>query len=143
LLGAVAIARVQGRSRSDLPIGIIGSLIVCTVIYMAVAAVLTGVVPFRQLGVADPMAVAVDVMNLPWFGLVVKLGAIAGLFSVMLTTTYGQTRVFYAMSRDGLLPALFSRVHAKRHTPHIGTLVLGGAIALGFGIRVRQCDLAA
>jgi APA family basic amino acid/polyamine antiporter len=96
--------------------------------------VLTGVVPYRQLGVADPMAVAVDVMNLPWFGLVVKLGAIAGLFSVMLTTTYGQTRVFYAMSRDGLLPALFSRVHAKRRTPHIGTLVLGGAIALAAGL---------
>lgn len=131
----VCTAAAEARNpQRDLPIGIIGSLVVCTVIYIAVAAVLTGVVPFRQLGVADPMAVAVDVMNLPWFGLVVKLGAIAGLFSVMLTTTYGQTRVFYAMSRDGLLPALFSRVHAKRRTPHIGTLVLGGAIALAAGL---------
>ncbi|WP_129776991.1 amino acid permease [Peristeroidobacter soli] len=131
----VCTAAAEARNpQRDLPIGIIGSLIVCTVIYMAVAAVLTGVVPYRLLGVADPMAVAVDVMKLPWFGLVVKLGAIAGLFSVMLATTYGQTRVFYAMSRDGLLPALFSRVHAKRRTPHIGTLVLGVAIALAAGL---------
>ncbi|MBL8267004.1 amino acid permease [Steroidobacter sp.] len=127
----VCTAAAEARNpQRDLPIGIIGSLVVCTVIYVCVAAVLTGVVPFRQLGVADPMAVAVNVMELPWFGLVVKLGAIAGLFSVMLATTYGQTRVFYAMSRDGLLPALFARVHAKRRTPHIGTLVLGVAIAL-------------
>jgi APA family basic amino acid/polyamine antiporter len=131
----VCTAAAEARNpQRDLPIGIIGSLIVCTVIYMAVAAVLTGVVPFRQLGVADPMAVAVDAMNLPWFGLVVKVGAIAGLFSVMLTTTYGQSRVFYAMSRDGLLPALFSRVHAKRRTPHIGTLVLASGIALAAGL---------
>jgi APA family basic amino acid/polyamine antiporter len=114
----------------DLPIGILGSLVVCTLLYVAVAAVLTGVVPFRQLGVADPMAVAVDVMKLPWFALLVKVGAIAGLFSVMLSATYGQSRVFFAMARDGLLPALFARVHAKRQTPHVGTLVLGVAIAL-------------
>ncbi len=118
----------------DIPIGIIGSLVICTILYVAVAAVLTGVVPYRHLGVADPMAVAVDVMQLPWFGLVVKVGAIAGLFSVMLSATYGQTRVFYAMSRDGLLPAVFSRVHATRRTPHIGTLVLGAAIALAAGL---------
>lgn len=131
----VCTAAAEARNpQRDLPIGIIGSLIVCSLIYIAVAAVLTGVVPFRQLGVADPMAVAVNVMQLPWFGLIVKLGAIAGLFSVMLATTYGQSRVFYAMSRDGLLPALFSRVHAKRRTPHIGTLVLGGAIALAAGL---------
>jgi APA family basic amino acid/polyamine antiporter len=65
---------------------------------------------------------------------VVKIGAIAGLFSVMLVTTYGQTRVFYAMSRDGLLPPLFSRVHERRRTPHIGTVVLGTAIAIAAGL---------
>jgi APA family basic amino acid/polyamine antiporter len=131
----VCTAAAEARNpQRDLPIGIIGALIICTIIYVAVAAVLTGVVPFRQLGVADPMAVAVNAMQLPWFGLVVKVGAIAGLFSVMLASTYGQTRVFYAMSRDGLLPSLFSRVHARRRTPHVGTLVLGAAVALAAGL---------
>lgn len=118
----------------DLPIGILGSLVVCTIIYISVAAVLTGVVPFRQLGIPDPLAVAVNLMQLPWLALVVKIGAIAGLFSVMLAATYGQTRVFYAMSRDGLLPPLFSRVHERWRTPHIGTIVLGLAIALVAGL---------
>lgn len=131
----VSTAAAEARDpQRDLPIGILGSLVVCTIIYIAVAAVLTGIVPFRQLGVPDPMAVAVDMMSLPWFGLVVKVGAIAGLFSVMLVTTYGQTRVFYAMSRDGLLPPLFSRVHERRRTPHVGTMMLGAAIALVAGL---------
>jgi basic amino acid/polyamine antiporter, APA family len=118
----------------DLPIGILGSLIACTIIYISVAAVLTGIVPFRQLGVPDPIAVAVNLMQLPWLALVVKVGAIAGLFSVMLAATYGQTRVFYAIARDGLLPPLFCRVHERRRTPHIGTIVLGSSIALVAGL---------
>lgn len=131
----VCTAAAEARNpQRDLPIGVLGSLVVCTIVYIAVAAVLTGVVSFRRLGIADPIALAVDAMNLPWFALVVKIGAVAGLFSLMLSTTYGQTRVFYAMSRDGLLPPLFSRVHERRRTPHVGTLVLGAAIAAASGL---------
>jgi APA family basic amino acid/polyamine antiporter len=130
----VATAAAEARNpRRDVPIGIIGSLVLCTILYIAVAAVLTGVVPFRSLNVPDPMSIAVDAIGLPWFGLVVKVGAVLGLSSVMLTSMYGQTRVAYAMSRDGLLPELFSRVHARLRTPHLGTLVTGGLIALTAG----------
>lgn len=131
----VATAAAEARNpQRDLPAGILGSLFVCTLIYIAVAAVLTGVVPFEQLGVPDPIAVAVNAMGMPWFASIVKIGAIAGLASVMLSATYGQTRVFYTMSRDGLLPPLFSTVHPKFCTPHIGTAVLGAAIALAAGL---------
>lgn len=131
----VATAAAEARNpQRDLPVGILGSLFVCTLLYIAVAAVLTGVVPYRQLGVPDPIAVAVNAMNMPWFASIVKLGAIAGLSSVMLAATYGQTRVFYTMSRDGLLPALFSTVHPRFLTPHKGTLVLGLIIALTAGL---------
>jgi APA family basic amino acid/polyamine antiporter len=101
---------------------------------MAVAAVLTGVVPYSKLGVPEPIAVAVDAMNLPWFAKLIKIGAIAGLSSVMLILTYGQTRVFFAMARDGLLPKVFATLHTKYRTPWIGTLLLGGAIATAAAI---------
>jgi len=130
---ATAAAEAKNPQR-DLPIGILGSLVICTVIYIAVAGVLTGVVPFRQLGVPDPIAVAVNAMNLPWFSTLVKIGAIAGLASVMLSTTYGQSRVFHTMSRDGLLPPVFSTVHPRYQTPYAGTLVLGLIIALTAGL---------
>jgi basic amino acid/polyamine antiporter, APA family len=95
-----------------------------------VAAVLTGVVPFRELGVAAPIALATDRMGVPWFQLLIKVGAVAGLTSVMLILTYGQTRVFYAMARDGLLPRFFATLHEKFRTPWIGTLILGAVIAV-------------
>lgn len=126
---ATAAAECKNPQR-DLPIGILGTLAICTVIYIAVAAVLTGVVPFRQLGVPDPLAVAVNTMGLPGFGLFVKVGAILGLGSVMLMSVYGQTRVFYTMSRDGLLPPLFAAVHPRFCTPLAGTVVLGVLVAL-------------
>src|SRR3546814_20763234 len=100
--------------RSDLPIGILGALTICTLLYISVAAVLTGVVPFRELGVPDPLGVAVEAMHKPWFGLFVKLGAVIGLSSVLLVLSYGQSRVFFAMSRHGLMPAFLARLH-QRH----------------------------
>ena len=128
---AVSTAAAEAKNpQRDIPIGILGSLIVCTIIYMLVAAVLTGVVPFRQLGVTAPIALAVDQMGMTWFALLIKVGAVAGLTSVMLILTYGQSRVFYAMARDGLLPRFFSTLHEKFRTPWIGTIVLGVIIAV-------------
>ena len=132
---AVSTAAAEAiNPQRDVPIGILGSLVICTLIYMAVAAVLTGVVPYAKLGVPEPIAVAVDAMNLPWFAKLIKIGAIAGLSSVMLILTYGQTRVFFAMARDGLLPKVFATLHTKYRTPWIGTLLLGGAIATAAAI---------
>ncbi|MHB8530846.1 MAG: amino acid permease [Caulobacteraceae bacterium] len=128
---AVSTAAAEARNpQRDMPVGILGSLFICTIIYMSVAAVLTGVVPFRQLGVPEPIALAVDQMHQPVFSYLIKIGAIAGLSSVMLILTYGQTRVFYAMARDGLLPGALARLHSRFRTPWIGTIVLGSLIAV-------------
>ncbi len=125
----------------DLPIGILTSLIICTGFYILTALVLTGVVPYKELGVPDPMAVGVDriVALHGWtpaaqtvFTLLVKVGALAGLTSVILVLMMGQTRVLYAMAKDGLLPA-FGRVHKKYGTPHIATVVTGIFVALCAG----------
>lgn len=122
----VSTAAAEARNpERDLPIGILGSLAVCTIIYIVVAAVLTGVVPYRELGVPDPIAVAVDRMGHPGFAILVKLGALMGLSSVLLVNAYGQSRVTFAMSRDGLLPPLFSKLHQRFRTPHLGTTLLG------------------
>lgn len=131
---AVSTAAAEAKNPAkDIPVGILGSLAVCTIIYMATAAVLTGIVPFRELGVPAPVALAVDRMGLPWFSVLIKVGTIAGLSSVMLILTYGQSRIFYAMARDGLLPRAFARLHPKFRTPWIGTIILGGLIALSAG----------
>ncbi|HEX8232238.1 MAG TPA: amino acid permease [Caulobacteraceae bacterium] len=132
-VGFEAVSTAAGEAKNpqrDMPIGILGSLLVCTLIYMAVAAVLTGVVPFRELGNAAPIALAVDRMGIGWFSILIKLGAVAGLTSVMLILTYGQTRVFYAMARDGLLPRVFAVLHDKFRTPWVGTIILGSVIAV-------------
>ena len=128
---AVSTAAAEAKNpQKDIPVGILGSLLVCTIIYMLVAAVLTGVVPFRELGVAAPIALAVDRMGVGWFSILIKVGAVAGLTSVMLILTYGQSRVFYAMAKDGLLPRVFSTLHPKFRTPWIGTIILGILIAV-------------
>ena len=113
-----------------MPVGILGAVAVCTVVYIAVAAVMTGVVPFRELAVPDPIAVAVDRMGHPLLALLVKVGALMGLASVLLVNAYGQSRLTFSMSRDGLLPVLFSTLHKKFATPHLGTIVLGLTSAL-------------
>ena len=128
---AVSTAAAEAKNpQKDIPFGILGSLLVCTVIYMMIAAVLTGIVDFRELGVPAPIALAVDRMGTDWFSILIKVGAVAGLSSVMLILTYGQTRVFYAMARDGLLPKFFAQLHPKFRTPWIGTIVLGMIISV-------------
>ena len=120
----------------DMPFGIIGSLVVCTVIYMLVAAIMTLLVPYQSLNVPDPVAVVVDNFGPQWGWLakIIKVGAIIGLTSVVLVLMYAQTRIFYTMARDGLLPKVFSRVHPKFKTPAINTVVVGllTAVAAGF-----------
>jgi basic amino acid/polyamine antiporter, APA family len=131
---AVSTAAAEAKDpQKDMPFGIIGSLVVCTIIYMAVAAVLTGVVHYSALNVPDPIAVAVDQIGLGWFSFIIKIGAITGLSSVMLVLLYGQTRIFYTMSKDGLLPAFISKVHPKFQTPYINTLMVGAMVAVAAG----------
>jgi APA family basic amino acid/polyamine antiporter len=118
-----------------MPFGIIGSLVACTVIYILVSVVLTMIVPYQSLNVPDPVAVAVDAFGpqWAWFAKTVKVGAIIGLTSVILVLMYGQTRIFYTMARDGLLPKVFSRVHPKYRTPWINTLLVGIIVAFAAG----------
>ena len=134
---AVSTAGQEAKDpKRDMPFGIIGSLVVCTVIYMLVAAIMTLLVPYNTLNVPDPVAVVVDNFGATWSWLakVIKVGAIIGLTSVVLVLMYAQTRIFYTMSRDGLLPHIFSRVHPKFKTPWINTILVGlvTAIAAGF-----------
>jgi basic amino acid/polyamine antiporter, APA family len=129
---AVSTAGAESRNPSrDMPIGILGSLIICTILYILTSAVLVGIVPYTDLNDAAPIAKAVNQIGLPWFAVLVKIGAIAGLSSVMLVLLYGQTRIFYTMARDGLIPPVFSQVHPKFRTPWINTLIVG-VLACGF-----------
>ena len=129
---AVSTAGAESKNPSkDMPIGILGSLLICTILYILTSAVLVGIVPYTDLNDPAPIAKAVDQIGLPWFAVLVKIGAIAGLSSVMLVLLYGQTRIFYTMARDGLIPPVFATVHPKFKTPWINTLVVG-VLALGF-----------
>jgi APA family basic amino acid/polyamine antiporter len=134
---AVSTAGQEAKDpKRDMPFGIIGSLIVCTVIYMLVAAIMTLLVPYNTLNVPDPVAVVVDAFGPQWSWLakIIKIGAIIGLTSVVLVLMYAQTRIFYTMARDGLLPKVFARVHPRFQTPHINTILVGllTAVAAGF-----------
>ena len=128
---AVSTAAQEARNpQRDMPIAIIGSLLVCTLLYIVVSAIATGVVPYAQLDVPDPIAVAADHAGMGWMGRLIKLGAIAGLSSVILVMLLGQSRVFYSMSRDGLLPPFVSRVHPRFRTPWITSIVTGVGVAI-------------
>jgi APA family basic amino acid/polyamine antiporter len=114
----------------DMPIGIMGSLAVATVLYVTVAAIMTGVVPYKQLNVADPVALVLNVLNMPWASAVVSVGALAGITSVLLVLLLGQPRILFAMSRDGLLPPLMSKVHERFRTPYLTTIITGTIVAV-------------
>jgi basic amino acid/polyamine antiporter, APA family len=119
-------AKNPGR---DLPFGIIMSLVICTFLYIVVVAILNGMVPFFKLNVAYPVAFAMNYVGLSWAGVIISIGAIAGLTTVLLVMMFGQSRVFYAMSRDGLIPPSFTRIHPTWRTPIFSTLFFGVCIA--------------
>ena len=133
---AVSTAAQEARNpERDMPIGILGSLGICTVLYIAVVLVLTGLVPFHILNVPDPLAVAID--STParvWLSPIVKLGAILGTTAVILVMLLGQTRVFYCMAHDGLLPKPFGEVHPRFRTPYKSTLLTGICVAVAGGL---------
>jgi basic amino acid/polyamine antiporter, APA family len=142
---AVSTAAQEAKNpQRDMPIGILGSLVICTVLYVAVSLVMVGLVPYTSLGVAAPMAVAIDAAKTQaqgtgwaWFvntlPFLVKLGAIAGLSSVMVVMMLGQPRIFYSMAHDGLLPGWAKKIHPRFRTPHITTIVTGLGVALAAG----------
>jgi basic amino acid/polyamine antiporter, APA family len=127
---AVSTAAQEARNpQRDMPIGILGSLVVCTLLYILVSTVLTGLVNYRSLDVSDPVAVGIDVTGVSWGSLLVKIGAVFGLGTVMLVMLLGQSRVFYSMSKDGLLWKWASAVHPKFRTPWISNIVVGTIVA--------------
>lgn len=123
---AVATAAQETKNpQRDLPIGILCSLLVATFTYIMVAAVLTGIIKYDRLGVAQPIAIAADVIGMPWFAVLVKIGAVAGLTSVVLVMLYGLIRIVFVIAKDGLLPQVLTKIHPKYRTPYIATLVIG------------------
>ena len=142
---AVSTAAQEAKNpQRDMPRGILGSLVVCTILYVLVSGVMVGLVPYQQLGVAAPMAVAIDAAKVQATGgaleglirimpFLVKLGAIAGLTSVMVVMMLSQPRIFLSMAQDGLLPAWARKIHPRFRTPYISTIVTGIAVALAAG----------
>ncbi len=123
---AVSTAAQEAKNpQRDMPIGILGSLTLCTILYIVVAGLLTAMVHYSRLNVPDPIAVGIDAAGVRTLRDLVKIGAIAGLSSVMLVQLLGQARIFYSMSRDGLLPPAFSKVHPRFRTPYVTTILTG------------------
>lgn len=117
-------ARETRNPQRDVPLGILGALVISAILYVAMAAVLTGMVPYQKLGVDAPVAVALDAHpQLGWLGSLVKVGAIVGMTSVILMSLLGQPRIFLAMADDGLLPPSMRKVHPKYRTPHVATMI--------------------
>lgn len=134
---AVSTAAQEAKNpQRDMPIGIIASLIICTVLYIIVAGILTGMIPYGQLNVSHPVAYAVE--QVPalknWLAPIIEIGAILGLSSVILVMMIGQPRIFYAMAKDGLFPPVFAKVHPKYKTPHINTLITGAIATVMAGV---------
>ena len=120
--------------RKDLPFGILASLVICTVLYIAVVAILNGIVPFNTLNVANPVAFALDQIGATWAGTAVSFGAIAGLTTGLLVLLFAQSRLFFAMSRDGLIPKSFTIVHASWRTPIFSQIFFGLVIGAAGGL---------
>lgn len=137
-IGFDAVSTAAGEARNpqrDMPIGILGSLFFCTIIYIIVAGVLTGMMHYTELGTPKPVATALEAYpSLAWLKWLVELGAIAGLSSVILVMLMGQPRIFYSMSRDGLLPRVFGKVHPKFQTPYVSTIIVGVVAATLAGL---------
>ena len=132
---AVSTAAQEAKNpQRDMPIGILASLIICTLLYILVSFVLTGVVNYHQLDVPDPIAVGIDAIGLKKLSPIIKLGAIAGLSSVILVMLLGQPRIFFSMSKDGLLPRFVSRVHPRFRTPYITTTITGLVVMILAGL---------
>jgi len=124
-------AKNPGR---DIPIGILVSLAICTLLYIAVGLVMTGLIPYPRLNVASPLALAVETTGVKWLPPIVNIGAICGIASVILVNMLAQSRIFYSMSRDGLLPPLFARLHPRFRTPHVTTTITGLVVAVASGL---------
>ncbi|EMT46251.1 amino acid permease [Anoxybacillus flavithermus] len=132
---AVSTAAEEVRNpQRNMPIGIIASLAVCTLLYIAVSLILTGIVPYDQLGVKNPVAFALNYINQDWVAGFISLGAITGITTVLLVMLYAQTRLFYAISRDGLLPSLFAKVSERKQVPLVNSWVTGIAVSIFAGV---------
>jgi len=127
-------AQEASNPQRDMPIGILGSLVVCTLLYVIVGFIITGIVPYDKLNVPDPIAVGVDAIGLKWLAPIIKLGAILGLSSVILVSLLAQTRILYSMSKDGLLPRSAAIVHPRLRTPYVTTMFTGTIVTILGGL---------
>jgi APA family basic amino acid/polyamine antiporter len=132
---AVSTAAEEARNpQRDMPIGIMGSLAVATVLYMAVAAIMTGCVPYTKLDVAGPVALVLNELGMPRVSLLTDAGAVAGITSVLLVLLLGQPRILFSMSRDGLLPPFLATVHSRFKTPYLTTIATGAIVSVGAAV---------